>query len=487
MNSGDVRSMHQQQRPNMTPRHPQQQTPSPYRQYNQRHLPQSINITNIKAANPITLQTPINTAQTPHHGYTQPYHQHTHHYHYAQAPSTAAITNHSQFTSPTPGYEQQHQNLRFQRTPLHQPYSSHNDSIRYKVLPLFNGERIGGSVEELNELVRNCLRSDMENLHYGVKTILQAGFVTLQNRIKTQCEFIGSGYEFDTPGMTASTAPMNAGSSMAFSNGNSVANGDCGLSDNINSNSNNGCGNNHGEDIEQKKLPRSIKQQQASPTSPTPPNTATIATANIKGAALPRSSSQANINTIVQKLISDGSPGTSKQIQQNMVDLQRMSRSDLVGCARVCFAVSEVWNLVYSNIISFADAVFLPMRLEFKQATKSKTGESMDVREEILLMYREFIARPLLPKFYEFVNQETEIDFSEIGAMGYENTDSSIGFVISSLLQMFIFMASKTSSTSSSSSSLLLPSSTTGNNNDSKNEMHNLAKLFLKAQAFYSN
>ncbi|KAJ1674311.1 hypothetical protein EV182_003535, partial [Spiromyces aspiralis] len=41
--------------------------------------------------------------------------------------------------------------------------------IEYKLLPIFNGEGLDGSVEEMNELVRNCLRSDMENLHGEIR------------------------------------------------------------------------------------------------------------------------------------------------------------------------------------------------------------------------------------------------------------------------------------------------------------------------------
>ncbi|KAJ1672474.1 hypothetical protein EV182_007101 [Spiromyces aspiralis] len=101
--------------------------------------------------------------------------------------------------------------------------------------------------------------------------------------------------------------------------------------------------------------------------------------------------------------IDDGSVNETlrRQAARNVRELRQLGRSSAIPPTHLGKAVSAVWRELYTRVLSYVDAVFLPLRLEFKKAAKSKTGEELDVREELIKMYWKMIVTPLLPKFNE--------------------------------------------------------------------------------------
>ncbi|KAJ2002865.1 hypothetical protein GGI04_002491 [Coemansia thaxteri] len=65
-----------------------------------------------------------------------------------------------------------------------------------RVLPVFTGERVAGSVEESNELVRSCLRSDAEAAWAEITGIVRVGMASVMRSLYAH---VGVAPRFDAP------------------------------------------------------------------------------------------------------------------------------------------------------------------------------------------------------------------------------------------------------------------------------------------------
>ncbi|KAJ1958963.1 hypothetical protein GGI12_004589 [Dipsacomyces acuminosporus] len=212
-----------------------------------------------------------------------------------------------------------------------------------RVLPLFNGDRLQGTVEENNEIV-----SDLDSVWHEIHNILRVGMSSLIRNLYRQYGLVP---KFETM--------PNHG--IGFSSSSSS-----------NNNNNNNCGSG-----------------------------------------------------------GNGVGSSGKQLHLAMLSMSGIVNAENIGSDRLIGGLVHVWEMVNSHVLPYIEGVFLPLQ-QFKVATTvSSMGRPTNVRQAVLMQFKDSIVVPLLGRLDEAAGMARAQGAQ--GALGNQNT--------AALLQMLTALA----------------------------------------------